>query len=258
MRPSSTASTDPVTTARLSGRGIASPRGRVAGSLASLVFGVLAAVSPGAAVAEAAPPAQAAEPIPVGREDAATRRLLSAAAAGRLGSVRRALEAGARIDERRPAFVGNESGQTALVVAALHGHERVVRLLLERGADPTLAEQDGFTVWHAAAFQGRARVLAVLDELAVPGDDRSPVDGYTPLHRAAWGETLRHVDAVRYLIGPGGRACDVRAANGKTPLDVAKHAQTRALLAACAASAHPVTDNASGQAPSAADPVEDR
>ena len=184
--------------------------------------------------------AQQASPGERGRQDAATRRLWRAAAAGRLGSVRGALEAGARIDENSAAVTGQAGGQTALVAAALRGHERVVRLLLERGADPTIPEQDGFTVWHAAAFQGRASVLEVLVELEVPGDGLSPVDGYAPLHRAAWGTTLRHVAAVRYLIGPGGRACDVRAADGKTPLDMAKHPETRSLLAACVANAHPV------------------
>ena len=177
-----------------------------------------------------------------GRADAATRRLWRAAAAGRLGSVRQALEAGARIDENRAAVIGRGSGQTPILAAALRGHEQVVRLLLERGADPTIPEKDGFTVWHAAAFQGRTRVLEVLDELEVPGYGRSPVDGYTPLHRAAWGATRGHVDAVRYLIGPGGRACDERAADGKTPFDMAKHAETKALLAACVAEAQPVPE----------------
>ena len=188
-----------------------------------------------------------------GREDAATRRLWRAAAAGRVGSVRMALDAGARIDENRTVVTGQAGAQTPLVAAALRGHERVVRLLLELGADPTIPEQDGFTVWHAAAFQGRKRVLEVLDELEVPGYGLSPADGYAPLHRAAWGPTLRHVDAVRYLIGPGGRACDVRAADGKTPLDLAKHAETKALLAACVANAHPVADSAGEQAPRARD-----
>ncbi len=208
---------------------------------------------PASAIDPGTAPEQQVSPGAQGRADAATRRLWRAAAAGRMGSVRKALEAGARIDENRAVFVGQASEQTPLVAAALRGHERVVRLLLERGADPAIPEKDGFTVWHAAAFQGRTPVLEVLDELAVPGYGLSPVDGYAPLHRAAWGTTPRHVDAVRYLIGPAGRACDVRAADGKTPLDVAKRADTKALLAACLANGHSVPGGASEQAPRAMD-----
>ena len=165
-------------------------------------------------------------------EDAATRRLIRAAGRGSVRSVLSALEQGARIDENREAFVG-PGLQTPLVAAALRGYDRVVRSLIENGADVSLPEKDGFTVWHAAAFQGRADVLGVLDEFEVSGYGISPADGFTPLHRAAWGRTLRHVGAVGYLIGPGGRACDVVAENGKTPLDVATHERIRKLLEAC-------------------------
>ena len=105
---------------------------------------------------------------PENAEDAATRQLIQAAAQGRMAEVIEALDAGARIDENRASFV-DIGRQSPLLTATLLGHHRIVRLLLERGADPMIPEKDGYTVWHAAAFQGRTEVLRVLHELEVPG-----------------------------------------------------------------------------------------
>ena len=169
---------------------------------------------------------------PENAEDAATRHLIQAAAQGRMAEVIEALDAGARIDENRASFV-DIGRQSPLLTAALLGHYRIVRVLLERGADPMIPEKDGYTVWHAAAFQGRTEVLRVLHELEVPGYAPSESDGYSPLHRAAWGSSPGHVEAVKFLIGPGGRPCDVVAADGKTPLQMAVHKDTIRALMSC-------------------------
>ncbi len=167
--------------------------------------------------------------------DAATRRLLQAADRGSVSMAKAAIAAGARIDEGAESFTGPDR-QPALVAAALRGHARVVRLLLEAGADPSVTEKDGFNVWHAAAFQGRVDVMRVLDEFDVPG--YAPAgDGFYPLHRAAWGRSLRHVRAVAYLIGESGRACDARTEDGRTALASAKHPRTKSLLSECMAKA---------------------
>jgi len=218
--------------------------------LGSSFLSPLAVASPPAAGNEPAADAGARRVAEAGRnaapsaaeneEDAATRRLVRAVGRGSVRSVLSALEQGARIDENREAFVG-VGLQTPLVSASLRGYDRVVRVLIENGADASVPEKDGFTVWHAAAFQGRTDVLVVLDELDVPGYGISPADGFTPLHRAAWGRTLRHVGAVEYLIGPSGRACDVVAKNGQTPLDVVKHERIKKLLEACLEAPMPAT-----------------
>lgn len=166
------------------------------------------------------------------RIDEATRALLRAADAGSVRRTQMALERGARIDENREEFAGPDR-QPALVAAALSGHSRVVRTLLEAGADPMAAEKDGFTVWHAAAFQGRTDVLRVLHELEVPGYDLSPKDGYSPLHRAAWGPKLLHLRAVRFLVGPAGRDCHVVATSGEKPIDRVKLDKIREVLQKC-------------------------
>lgn len=169
---------------------------------------------------------------PENAEDAATRHLIQAASQGRMAEVIQSLQAGARIDENRASFVGI-GRQSPLLAATLLGHHRVVRGLLERGADPMIPENDGYTAWHAAAFQGRTEVLRVLQELEVPGYGPSATDGYSPLHRAAWGNSEGHVEAVKFLIGPGGRPCDVVAADGKTPLQMAVHKDTITALKTC-------------------------
>lgn len=217
-------------------------RARVGAVLCALVLGLAGEASAGGEASAAEAPRGVVGDADAGREagvdsggdvDAATRRLLRAADRGNVRLARAALDAGARIDENRAAFAGPDR-QPPLVAAALRGHVRVVRLLLERGADPAVVEKDGFTVWHAAAYQGRGDVLELLHAQDVPGYGPA-ADGFTPLHRAVWGTSLRHARAVELLTGPIGRACDEPAADGRTPLEMARHERTRALLEACLA-----------------------
>ena len=65
---------------------------------------------------------------------------------------------------------------TALLEAAERGQLDAVRLLLDRGADPSLADSNGTTPLMRAARNGRA---AVVRELAVRGAD---LDAMHPEH----------------------------------------------------------------------------
>lgn len=58
----------------------------------------------------------------------------------------------------------NRHGMTALMKAAFFGHESLVRLLLERGADPNLMRNDRFTALALAAFFGHAETVRTLIE----------------------------------------------------------------------------------------------
>jgi ankyrin repeat protein len=90
------------------------------------------------------------------------------------------------------------SRQAALALAAMHGHARVVRLLLDTGTDPDRFNPDGF---HAHS---------------------------TPLHQAVWSDRL---DVVRLLAERGARL-DLRdRLHDGTPLDWALHGN-RAEIAA--------------------------
>jgi ankyrin repeat protein len=52
-----------------------------------------------------------------------------------------------------PAHAAQTEGRTALFIAAYRGHDQVVKLLLEAGADYTISFQDG-TPFHIACFEG--------------------------------------------------------------------------------------------------------
>jgi len=119
------------------------------------------------------------------------------------------------------------TGQTPLMAATLAGAEKSVKFLLEKGADATIPEKDGYTPFHGAGFQGRAAVAKHLLAHRLNPSDRH-VDGFTPLHRACWGETERHTDMVEFLLMNG---VDVgeRANDGKTCLEMTRNAKTKAV-----------------------------
>ena len=58
--------------------------------------------------------------------------------------------------------VDDVSGVTALMAAARYGHERMVDLLLQRGAEINKQKSDGFTALMLAAEKGHERVVELL------------------------------------------------------------------------------------------------
>jgi ankyrin repeat protein len=53
-----------------------------------------------------------------------------------------------------PVDAPSSSGETPLLLAATFGHTATAAYLLERGADPRTAENDGDTPLHWAAYNG--------------------------------------------------------------------------------------------------------
>jgi ankyrin repeat protein len=84
---------------------------------------------------------------------------LHAAMAGRLGAkgLCLLLDHGAEVDAQQ------HGGYTVLHAASMHGDEELVRLLLERGADPLLRTDDGRTAADFAREHGYAKVADLLD-----------------------------------------------------------------------------------------------
>jgi ankyrin repeat protein len=113
-------------------------------------------------------------------------------------------------------------GRTPLMHAVLEGDPQIVRLLLERGADPNAADHG--RKWTALHFAADNENEANVRQLLEAGAAVDPVDsfGNTPLWRAVMSSSSDFA-AIRELLKHGadpGR----KNYNGKAPLDVASDA----------------------------------
>ena len=125
-----------------------------------------------------------------------------------------------------------ESGQTPVMMSVLRGRTEMVRLLLaEAAVDVSIGEMQGYTVMHGAGFQGRAEILKLLleDQRDI---DPSEIhqDGFSPLHRACWGNEARHTDTVKVFLEVAGVPWDLRSEKGTTCYDVTNNPGTRNLI----------------------------
>lgn len=89
--------------------------------------------------------------------------------------------------------------------------------MLQCGADPSTADEDGWSALHEASAQGDKEVVTALVAAgaAVNATERS--GGSTPLHAAA---ATGHVSVIEALVH-GGAAVNATARNGCTPLHAA-------------------------------------
>ncbi|KAF6810076.1 ankyrin repeat protein, partial [Colletotrichum plurivorum] len=114
--------------------------------------------------------------------------------------------------------VADNHGFTPLFAASNGGHFEVVKVLLEKGADVSVADNNGWTPLNAASIGGHFEVVKVLLE---EGADVSVADnnGWTPLTSASNGG---HLEVVKVLLEKG---ADVSVAdnNGWTPLTSASN-----------------------------------
>ena len=94
-----------------------------------------------------------------GAADDGSAALLAAACAGDCALVEALVAEGFFIDAR-----GGPRGETALAVAAAHGHAEVVELLFEAGADLGALDAHGCTPAEAAREHGHGAVAALIDE----------------------------------------------------------------------------------------------
>ncbi|KFZ19923.1 hypothetical protein V502_03426, partial [Pseudogymnoascus sp. VKM F-4520 (FW-2644)] len=102
--------------------------------------------------------------------------------------------------------VANNNGWTPLYGASSKGHIDVVKVLLQHGADVTVATNDGWTPLNGASSKGHIEVVKVLLQ---HGADVtvSNNNGWTPLNGAS---SDGHVEVVKVLLQHG---ADVAVAN---------------------------------------------
>lgn len=75
------------------------------------------------------------------------------------------------LDAGVPVELTDQDGNTLLMLAAYHGHARLVRALVERGADSGRLNDRGQSPLAGAVFQGGAEVVEVL--VAAGADPRA-------------------------------------------------------------------------------------
>lgn len=137
-------------------------------------------------------------------------------------AVRQLVAGGADVDEK------DTSQDVPLIMAAYLGHDEIVRLLLEAGADVTAVDPGmKATALHAAAYAGRTNAARLLIEYGIEIDRQGPYNGYTALHDAVW---QNNVDTAQVLIDAGANL-HVTSNSGQTPLEFAQSRRHTAIAA---------------------------
>jgi hypothetical protein len=110
-------------------------------------------------------------------------------------------------------------GFTGLGLACFFGHLELVRRLLDQGADPNLASNNGLRVapLHSAVSTGSAAIVELLISRGAR-TGAAEASGYTPLHTAAGHGNQTIID----LLLAAGADPAAKTADGKTPDDVAR------------------------------------
>jgi ankyrin repeat protein len=112
-------------------------------------------------------------------------------------------------------------GGSALEAAAVYSQpnqEKLVGLLLRRGADPNVATEEKVTPLQSAAYHGYANVVKLLIDAGADVDAAETRYGFTPLARAA---RNGHVQVIKLLLDAGADR-HVVLSDGRTALDVAR------------------------------------
>jgi len=109
------------------------------------------------------------------------------------------------------------SGDTALDSAAGLGEVEMVRLLLDRGANPKIGDKDNLTPLQLAAHHGNLAIVRMLLKAGANVNSTDSRYGYTALASASQND---HVKVVRELLGAGADPT-LRIKNGRTASELA-------------------------------------
>jgi ankyrin repeat protein len=149
------------------------------------------------------------------RNEVGISPVLSGAASGDVETVRLLLDAGAKVNDfpksNKPRAADGATGfRTPLMWAAYHNNVPMVRLLLERGADPNQSTSFGNPLSHACWSDSFEAALLLIAHGANV-DARDALADFTPLHWAAGTESPRP-QLVKLLLAHG---ADPNAAGGE-------------------------------------------
>ena len=138
--------------------------------------------------------------------------LIMAAAKGNVPIVRLLVEKG-----KADITKANESGETALFSASLHGHLDVVDYLLQQGADKDTACCLNMTSLMAASSNGHLDVVRYLIDQGCCVNT-ADMFGRSALHAAS---QRAHTDVVICLMQQGMANLDIRDRQARLPIDLA-------------------------------------
>ena len=136
------------------------------------------------------------------------KKFLKAAEAGDTPAMEKLLEKGVHIDTR------NSSGETAMRIASKNNDIATTRFLLDKGANPNIADAAGRSPLSRAAgegFNALLKLLLVAPEIDV---DAQKKDGDTALRLAVCNN---QTESVRLLLEAGANP-NIQNTNGNTPL----------------------------------------
>eukprot|EP01045_Picozoa_sp_COSAG04_P009220 COSAG04_NODE_529_length_13029_cov_3.203248_10_plen_752_part_00 len=158
------------------------------------------------------------------------RKLTKAARDGDLEELSKLVEGGCKMDTLvkgvLPSAENKDVGAAALYVAVAYDQEAVVRLLLDRRADPNLACSVGATPLMLAAAKGFSPILQLLVEAGADIDAVDPKHNDTAFHLAC---LTNRPDCAEALVRAG---CDttVRGKDDETGRDLAEQKGHTAVL----------------------------
>lgn len=122
---------------------------------------------------------------------------------------------------------GSPEGYTPLVIAAHYGYSRVVRIIVNQRANPSIVDDEGYTALHVAVGEKHLAVTELLVKAGKSLDVAASTGGLTSLHAAV---SNGHSTVMRVLIEAGADP-NSRALDGSTPLLYESH--RKALVVIC-------------------------